>query len=256
MASRYRGWCFTVNNYKFSDMCHLMDMHFEYMIIAYEVGKKGTPHIQGYVYFHNGITFETAKKKLPKDCHIERQKGTPEQATIYCMKDGEYYEFGERPCQGKAKFEQIKSVMENPEENFHLYNQYRRSYREYMLSKKKDHERNLYFIHEDKRYTIEGEVFHDLDLETYENEDIIVIPPYSSFKVDAWINGYPPRIKRGYEIIKIDPTDVYITYETDKELNYLKKKYVSIGYSCLINEDPLVLEEQLNEDPETPVDDQ
>lgn len=258
MTSRYRGYCFTVNNYDDDDVDVLLDLHFQYMVIGFEEGEKGTPHIQGYVYFHNGITFQTAKKKLPEGCHIERQKGTPEQASIYCMKDKDFYEFGELPCKGKAKFEQIKAAMENPEDNFQLFNQYRRSYREFLAIKQKhlDFDRQLYFIHESRRYTVtfeDFEVFQDEDITTYDLEPCIVIPCYSSFNIEAWINGYAPRIRRGYEVIHVNPFHVYIYYSDAKELNYLKKKYMSIDYKCLSNDlsDP---EEQLNEEQETHVD--
>lgn len=240
MSSRFRGWCFTINNYSSQDIDDLLDLHFEYLVIGFEVGKQQTPHIQGYVYFHDGKTFETVKKKFPKKTHIERQKGSPEQASIYCMKDGEFYVFGELPCKGKAKFEQIKEVMKDPESNFQIYHQYRKSYQEYIRSLNVSREKRLFFISYDARFSIDSEsVFMDSDLDTYESEDVCVLSPYTTFNVENWYAGYPPKIKRGYEVIKVNPADLYLTYYDQKELNYLKKKYMSIDYKCLtIEEEP------------------
>lgn len=239
MSSRSRGWCFTINNYTFLDLEGLLDLHFAYMVIGFEEGENKTKHIQGYIFFHNAITFESCKKKIPRS-HLEKAKGTPEQAAIYCMKDGEFYEFGEMPCKGRAKFERIQYIMQHPKEDFHLYNQYRRSYNEYINNKQKKYkERELFFIPYEKRFTTNIEsLFMDPDIETYTNEEAIMIQPYSSFNVENWISGFPPRIRRGFEIIRVDPDVVYIMYSDKKELNYLKKKYVSIDYKCILEGTP------------------
>ena len=90
-----------------------------------------------------------------------------------------------------------EKIWKNPWANFHLYNQYRRSYDE--LRKKelgnKEKERKLYIIDYSKRYSKKG-AFMDLEIETYEDEEVIVHPAYTSFKVEDWINGFPPKIKR------------------------------------------------------------
>lgn len=246
MSSRFRGWCFTINNYSSSDIDLLLDLHFEYLIFGFEVGKKKTPHIQGYLYFHDAKTFETVKKKLPKKSHIERQKGTPEQAAIYCMKDGEFYVFGELPCKGRAKFEQIKEVMEDPEKNFQIYHQYRKTYKEYLRSKDDFREKKLFFVPYENRFAVcSDDVFMDPDIETYDSETVCILNPYTNFNVENWYAGYPPRIRRGYEVIKVNPHTIYLTYDSVKELNYLKKKYVSIDYRCLLTgEDAQLVHEE------------
>lgn len=39
------------------------------------------------------------------------------------------------------------------------------------------------------------------------------------------IHGFPQRFARGFQLIKIDPTTVYIRYKTAADYNYLVKKY-------------------------------
>lgn len=100
--TRSRGFTFTCNNYTDDDIAYAMNLEYEadYTIIAFEVGESGTPHLQGYTYFKNPRQFKAVTKLLPK-FHIEQQKGTKIEALTYCMKDGEYIEYGDRPQQGK-----------------------------------------------------------------------------------------------------------------------------------------------------------
>lgn len=51
--------------------------------IAPETGKK---HLQGYAEFDNGIRMPRIKTWLGNDVHLERRKGTRDQARNYCMK--------------------------------------------------------------------------------------------------------------------------------------------------------------------------
>ena len=66
------------------------------MVIGYEVGKDGTPHLQGYVCMKKTRTLPAMKKIMPR-AHLELMKGTPEQAAEYCKKDGKFDEKGTFP---------------------------------------------------------------------------------------------------------------------------------------------------------------
>lgn len=137
--ARARGWCFTLNNYEQSDIDHLSTLDVDYLIIGKEVGKKGTPHLQGYLYKKSKISASTLKEMLGKRYHIERQKGTLAQAIEYCMQDEDYTEIGDRPRQGKRtdldiiKYDIKKNVSEKEIANkyFSQWCQYRRAFREY-----------------------------------------------------------------------------------------------------------------------------
>lgn len=201
--------------------------------MGFEIGKKGTPHIQGFIYYDTMKSFKQLKEMLPKKAYIEIAKGTPKQASDYCKKDEEWYEFGELPQQGSAKFEVIQQVMENPETNFHLYNMYRRSYELYMSRKPSGpKERVLVFIPDEAKYATEEGTYVDAELESYEGEKIITMPCYTHFLILNWYSGHPQKIRRGFELTKMDPEKIYLTYSSETELNYLKKKYMSIDYIC------------------------
>jgi len=83
-------------------------MTFQYLVFGFETGgKKKVCHIQGYVYFNNALSQSSVKKKLPR-AHLEVTKGTPDQNFDYTSKDGDFYEFGEKPLSGRACFDKIE----------------------------------------------------------------------------------------------------------------------------------------------------
>lgn len=102
------AYCFTINNYTDADIQELKKLEdnpkTRYIIIGKEVGEEGTPHVQGYVYFHNQMVFSSFKKLLTR-AHIEPSRGTVDDNVAYCSKDGDFYEHGERPINQKRKGE-------------------------------------------------------------------------------------------------------------------------------------------------------
>lgn len=134
-----RGWCFTLNNYEQSDIEHLNSLEVDYLIYGKEKGKKGTPHLQGFLYIKSKARMNAVKELLGSRYHIERQKGTLAEAIHYCMKDEDYKEIGDRPRQGKRtdldiiKHDIKKNVSEKEIANkyFSQWCQYRRAFREY-----------------------------------------------------------------------------------------------------------------------------
>lgn len=101
MNTRSRAWCFTVNNYSDEDTSRVEEVSSltSYLVYGKEVGEKGTPHLQGYMYFDNAKSFSKIQKIMPKGTHLEVAKGTPDQAATYCKKDADYKEFGTIPAQ-------------------------------------------------------------------------------------------------------------------------------------------------------------
>lgn len=70
---------------------------FTYCIIGTEVAPTtGTPHLQCYIRFRNGTAFSTVSKIFPQ-AHVTRALGNAQQNFIYCSKDGNFKEIGERP---------------------------------------------------------------------------------------------------------------------------------------------------------------
>lgn len=104
----FRGFVFTHNNPKEGDYEAVKDYKgTRYGIIGNEVGESGTPHIQGYLYFKKNQPVARVIKKLAKTfgkkCYVSAAKGGPKANKDYCSKDGDYYEWGEAPAQGKRR---------------------------------------------------------------------------------------------------------------------------------------------------------
>jgi len=100
-TSKYRAWCFTLNNYNAKDEEHIqttLKTLSRYLIYGREVGADGTPHLQGYVYFHNQRQRKAVGRLLPR-AHLEPTKGSPTQNKAYCSKEGDFFEYGEIPME-------------------------------------------------------------------------------------------------------------------------------------------------------------
>lgn len=85
-------WCFTINNPSFQDVLNLSGDNeawqdqLEYVIAVLEVGESGTQHYQGYLQLKTHKPLQWLKRCMPR-AHIEKRKGTAQQAITYCMKD-------------------------------------------------------------------------------------------------------------------------------------------------------------------------
>lgn len=248
-----RGFCFTINNDTYDDLDQVLSMDFKYLCFAFEEGQAGTPHIQGYVYLDSKVR-PTAVRKLMRRAHVETARGSMDQNIDYCSKTKDnFYEFGERVAPGRAAREKIEYIMSNPYENFHLYNQYRKSYFELQRNEKRllPKVRHLTFCHTSQRFTYAKQLSSKLRVMMYPSEyldeDVIFAPMNTSIFswLMNWTNGYPSSDRRGYEVITIDPTVVVIYCDSQKEINILTKEY--IDFLCPIDD---VIEDVLKSDME------
>lgn len=107
--SQSKHWCFTINNYDESDIDRCGSLECVYIVWGKEVGENGTPHLQGFVSFEKRKTFNTVKNALGPKVHLERAKGSPEQASNYCKKDGDFVERGVLPG-GQGKRTDLQEV--------------------------------------------------------------------------------------------------------------------------------------------------
>lgn len=116
MTKRSRGWCWTLNNYSEEEYENIkIALHtntVEKWIIGKEVGNSNTPHLQGYIYFKNGRTFERMKDLINK-AHWEAAKGKPEDNYKYCSKDGNFESEGFN--KNKVKYGGFSSLEEQEE---------------------------------------------------------------------------------------------------------------------------------------------
>jgi len=91
---------FTINNYSLDDIDQVCACPYNYVCVGFEVGKEGTPHMQGYMELITKRRIKSVKKMLPR-AHFEKAKGTMAQNKTYCKKDGNFIEDGIPAQQGK-----------------------------------------------------------------------------------------------------------------------------------------------------------
>jgi len=144
------GWVYTFNNYGTADVRNIKALSavrgnkVRYSVFGYEVSKTGTPHLQGYIHFETRKRFSTIKNLIGDTIHLEPLAGTPQQASDYCKKDGNFWENGTLPedvgqgtrndlidiktrIDGGASADDIGSVPEH----FGNYVRYNRGFRSY-----------------------------------------------------------------------------------------------------------------------------
>jgi len=124
LDTRERAYCYTLNNWTPDDWSKVQLLG-DYGCVAPEIAPTtGTPHLQGYFYFHNKKAFSVLKKKMPR-AHFKVCKGSAEDNRAYIFgpydKDGKHkdanpdaIEWGEMPKQGKrTDLDEIKNqIME------------------------------------------------------------------------------------------------------------------------------------------------
>lgn len=109
---RLTSFVFTLNNYKLEDIekvstCDL----FSYVCFGKETGENGTPHLQGYAELKKQCEFTQIKDLFPT-MHIEKRRGTQEQAVTYCKKDGDFIEIGKLKKQGQRNdLSEVKRIV-------------------------------------------------------------------------------------------------------------------------------------------------
>ena len=100
---RIRYICFTENNptKSLEDFCDALSSWrlVSYFCIGSEWSSTGTHHFQGYLELSRQVSFSRLKRALPR-AKLLRRRGTPQEAAVYCMKDGSFMEYGTRSSQG------------------------------------------------------------------------------------------------------------------------------------------------------------
>jgi len=230
--SRSRTWCFTINNYNDSDIDNLLSMTFRYLVFGFEEGQKKTPHIQGYVYFYDAKTVSSVNKKIPR-AHLEQSKGSYEQNYNYCTKEGDYYEIGDPPDQGKLNMEKIINIINNPYENFQLYNQYHRTYEQLKKKERISSYQPASVIvapHQDRYGIFKTYSSVSTDYDTYDGEELLMFGQYPPWEmIEDLIHGINPKLKRGYEIVALTPEVILLTYDTPADFINLNLKLKSLN---------------------------
>jgi len=102
-TSKYRAWHFTLNNYTLLDEEHIkttIKSLARYIVYGYEVGEEcGTPHLQGYIYFHSPRQRKSVARLLP-NAHLEAARKSAQDGKAYCQKQGNGgWEWGDIPME-------------------------------------------------------------------------------------------------------------------------------------------------------------
>lgn len=114
--SQSKFWCFTLNNptedeeQRVTDFCS--SRHVVYGVFGRETGESGTPHLQGYVILNRSQRLSFLRARLSDRAHYEVANGTPQQASDYCKKDGEFEEFGTLPVSSQGRRTELDAVVE------------------------------------------------------------------------------------------------------------------------------------------------
>jgi len=103
VTAKFRAWCFTLNNYTAKDEEHIQTVIktlARYVVYGREVAPgTGTPHLQGYVYFHNARQHKSVTRLLPR-ARVEPANGSAGQNRKYCSKEDEdFFEAGDIPME-------------------------------------------------------------------------------------------------------------------------------------------------------------
>lgn len=114
--SQSTRWCFTLNNPTVGESQLLTDTleseHVQYGIVGRETAESGTPHLQGFVIFKNRKRLTSVKTLISPRAHLEVARGTSEQASSYCKKEGDFDEYGTVNTAGKRNdFEAFKDFI-------------------------------------------------------------------------------------------------------------------------------------------------
>ncbi len=91
-SSQLYQWFFTLNNYKPIDILHLkmrFNLLCKWWVFEEEVGKKGTPHLQGNISLKKKLR-ATAINKWDKRIHWEKTRNV-DASIEYCMKETKIY---------------------------------------------------------------------------------------------------------------------------------------------------------------------
>lgn len=94
--TKIKRWVFTINNYSEEEKELVTQLiedeeHTHYGIAEEEVGKEGTPHIQGFVHLKYPLRRSTIHRLLGGRAYVEVAKGSLQQNIDYCSKEGKVF---------------------------------------------------------------------------------------------------------------------------------------------------------------------
>lgn len=239
-----RRYCFTLNNYRFEDLCIFATLSdIKYIIIGHEVGESGTRHLQGYISFTKVVRFSTVKK-IHNKAHWEIAKGNEEQNFKYCSKQGDYWEDGHRCNQGDRKDLRAlsdavvsgASVNDLAIEAPNLFVQYHRGLRELeKICKKNSKDRiievtirwgkprtgktRFIWENEDRDEVFSVNLCDNVPFDGYNGESVILFDDFNGdYEITTmlkWLDRYPLRINIKGSFTYANWNKIYFTSNID-----------------------------------------
>ncbi len=97
-SRRARNWCFTdFSQLDFKQQFADSETRIRYLVVGLELcPESGRRHAQGFVQFTDCVSMSTVKRRLASpSIHLECMRGSVEQASDYCRKDGDFSVFGQ-----------------------------------------------------------------------------------------------------------------------------------------------------------------
>lgn len=235
-----KNWCFTLNNFTENELETIRKLDgIAYLVIGKERGNEGTPHLQGYLSLDTRRTMQWIKKATSNRMHLEIMQGTPEQASNYCKKDGDFEEHGTLPA-GRGSRTDIQllhkrmregaTIDDIREEYFGLYLKYHRAIEKYAQKNQRTREwktkvivyhgvtgtgktRTVWDYHKKEDiYCHPGERWFD----GYTGQKIALFDDFngSEFKLSyllRLLDRYPMRVPVKGDYVQWAPEVVYIT---------------------------------------------
>lgn len=229
----FRNTCFTLNNWTEEEYEAIIQWDCKYLIVGKEVGKEGTPHLQGYVEWKSSKKFDTLKN-LNERIHWEERKGKSEQAATYCKKEGNFFEKGKLSKPGKrTDLEKIGDLiiektpmkeiaLQNPA-HFIRYHRGMKALAEILKEDRKERPyvewrwgstgvgKTRYCVEKHKSYYIkDGTKWWD----GYDQQEAIIIDDFAGMDLREFLRlcdwyKYQGEVKTGYT--KINSPFIYIT---------------------------------------------
>lgn len=145
-----RNWCITIFDYDLDEIDMYDKQYIKYIIMQEEeCPKTNKKHLQGYVEFTKSVRFTYVKDVFGQSVHVEKRRGSQEQAINYCKKDetstGFRYEYGRPARQGERtdlskllndymKMDTVDFIENNPE-SYHKYSKMLKEYKELKIMK-------------------------------------------------------------------------------------------------------------------------
>lgn len=150
MSKLFRNVCVTYNNPPLDFDPTVFQAHCTYYIVAKEKGESGTPHLQCYMEFKNRYRLNRIQRLFKAKVHLEARKGSPQQASEYCKKDGSFVEYGKISKPGKRNdIANLKAAVMKGDSILTLYNDHDAMYKYHRAAK--DHRLHLQMA--DKKFT-------------------------------------------------------------------------------------------------------